>query len=133
MGNLSHDAVSTANTSTRSDLSSISVEKPVQSVPSVIGGPLESSRNKGTGLTAQSAQPTDLFYFLRSQEKSLKCSTIEFFNWLQTEDIVSLADLVEAFNDEECAHNLVANGLKKFKLPAFRKAVAAAKDDEGAV
>jgi hypothetical protein len=74
----------------------------------------------------RSGGSVDLPTFLRSHEKSLKCSSMAFFHFLHAEDIDTLEDLCEACLDEEFAEELVANGLKRFKLSIFRKSVAAA-------
>mmetsp|Transcript_18234 Transcript_18234/g.44050 ORF Transcript_18234/g.44050 Transcript_18234/m.44050 type:complete len:506 (+) Transcript_18234:1627-3144(+) len=77
-----------------------------------------------SAVTAAAAEEKKLVTFLESQDKSLKCTPSEFFEWLKSEDITTLDDLVDACEDEDFVAEVIENGLKKFKLQAFRKSAA---------
>lgn len=74
----------------------------------------------------QNGSACDMPSFIRSHERSLKCSSVSFSNWLKNQDIETLNDLAEACTDEKFVSELCANGLKKFKSAYFRKSAAAA-------
>lgn len=54
-----------------------------------------------------------LLHFLHAQSACLKCSVEEFYQWLQSEDIDTLKDLVEAFSDPDFVRkDMQDHGLK---------------------
>jgi len=70
-----------------------------------------------------------LLAFLQSQKACIKGSPIAFFNWLvNSEDIVSLANLAEAVSDHKYVRESLQvgdgqTGLKGFKRNTFREAI----------
>lgn len=89
-----------------------------------IGTPVKSTPVAPIVMPALSdGSPSDeLRMFLKTQKPCLKGSPDQFFQWLGGEDILSLADLLDALSDEEYKIQLIHNGLKKFKAPVFQKA-----------
>jgi hypothetical protein len=123
-----HDVISADNSSRVSSISGGALTyQTAEEIPTMINGvPKISAEKAPSSLSTEKELPKDLFAFLRSHQTSLKVSSVTFFNFLHNEDIDTLADLVEACDDEDFVSELVAKGLKRFKLAAFRKSAAAA-------
>ncbi|CAB9513037.1 expressed unknown protein [Seminavis robusta] len=86
-------------------------------IPSVINGSTTPAKNEEEG-------QDDLLSFLRSHSKALKTSPEAFCEWLTSEDITTLADLVEACSDENFLGEVFENGLKRFSRHSFTKSAA---------
>ena len=66
----------------------------------------------------------ELLTFIKKYESSLKCTPQEFYEWLLSEDIISLVDLMEAVGDKDYYHSEICkNRVKKFKAMSFKKFV----------
>ena len=72
------------------------------------------------------SSPSDLRGFLECHAVALKCTPSTFLSWLNSEDIKTVYDLDDALKDDFAVSELLNNGLKKFKLGAFRRDAAAA-------
>jgi len=60
-----------------------------------------------------SLEPDALLNFLRDQSSCLKSSAEKFFSWLQSEDINSIDELIEAIEDDDFVRTeMQSNGLK---------------------
>jgi hypothetical protein len=107
-----------------------SVQVKIEKAPPVPVTPSPASPVSSIDSMAEtSVSPGDqLFAFLQTQKACLKCSPEQFLQWLQKDDILSLADLVDAYDDDEYRLQLINNGLKKFKCTTFQKAATAAAD-----
>eukprot|EP00522_Entomoneis_paludosa_P017350 CAMPEP_0172449726 /NCGR_PEP_ID=MMETSP1065-20121228/8349_1 /TAXON_ID=265537 /ORGANISM="Amphiprora paludosa, Strain CCMP125" /LENGTH=990 /DNA_ID=CAMNT_0013201453 /DNA_START=35 /DNA_END=3007 /DNA_ORIENTATION=- len=64
--------------------------------------------------------------FLEKNQSCLKIPSLLFGEWLQSLDVFSLEDLLEAVNDDEFLDEMQENGLKGFKRSSFKKLVASA-------
>jgi hypothetical protein len=72
-----------------------------------------------------------LLRLLQDQASCLKGSPKAFYEWLSTEDIVTLKDLAEAVSDRDYLYGVLQQGngtvgVKGFKREKFRKAVVEA-------
>ncbi len=82
-------------------------------IPSVSQSSLESSMER-----------EGLLNFLSNHRDCIKVSPNDFFDWLSTQDILSLADLRDACEDDDfVSEDMREAGLKGFKKNAFVKAV----------
>jgi hypothetical protein len=67
-----------------------------------------------------------LLQFLRTQQACLKCSPDELHRWLISQDVDSLATLLEAISDEDFMNEVQAHGVKGYKKAAFKRDLDAA-------
>lgn len=65
----------------------------------------------------------DLRTFLFAHRPCLKVSPVEFHQWLNSEDIVTIGNLAEAFDEVDYHEDLRSAGLKGFKIKKFLAAV----------
>jgi hypothetical protein len=66
--------------------------------------------------------------FCREQAACVKGSPEAFADWLRSQDVESLVDLLEAVDDGDFREEMQSNGLKGFKKGAFKKAIQSAVD-----
>lgn len=65
--------------------------------------------------------------FVQKHQDCLKCPPKDFYEWLKSNDIICLVELVEACKDKDFLQfEMQANGLKGFKRKPFVNAVKAA-------
>lgn len=60
---------------------------------------------------------------LQNQDECFRCSPESLDGWLISEDVVSLADLAKAWEDDDYHRDLINNGLKGFSRLSFLKTV----------
>jgi hypothetical protein len=54
----------------------------------------------GNTLTRQQNKSNRLLQFVQTEKLCFKCPVEDFYKWLQSEDIISLEDLIEALDDD---------------------------------
>ena len=89
------------------------------------GGPQSSSSSSSNNNNNEDdANTAELKKFCVSQASCLKCSPLEFYDWLVAQDIESLNDLADACIDEDYTKTEMRNsGLKAYKRGPFINAV----------
>lgn len=121
----------------RSAFISPSIAAPVRTVPAPIQRPsgvsVPTINTTQERLVTPSPRPSSpkLHAFLQEHKGCIKGSPDAFYEWLATEDIVSLEDLAAAVSDDDYIQRYLQPGdgtvgVKGFKRAAFKKAVLSA-------